>query len=398
MTAPFARSDEEARLYLDLHACACGSADFDWRQHATALAGESLLVEYTGPCRGCRRPRRFAFTMAQRVAMPAPGAWSELEQPSQLLDPGEWMLVADALAAPYGEALAGGRWPAGRGTDEEERDRATDLAQSAGALDEVLLFLPPGADVIPATAFRSERGRQARRDVPKHFTRDSLEIARDVLRAAIGPFDVAEGGHRARLSARSIREADLWADTHRCPCGLDRCEYSRRLLAPDPGEPDATLLLRGECPLCGTERCYEFAVPDRTTRAPSGPMGYGLHHEGDGPSVVLDPAVFLTDAHHLSRLGDEAIAGGPAERWRDAREWADTVELLCGAVAGYDEVLLFVPAGADRVPTDRIRSAAGRVVLRADPRAFERDWLLAARAERQRVLDEFLAAHPRPVR
>lgn len=70
--------------------------------------------------------------------------------------------------------------------------------------------------------------------------------------------------------------------------------------------------------------------------------------------------------------------------------------LLARSATVCDEVLKFVPDGADRVPATAFRTATGRNTVRADPVAFERSVLVAARAERAARLTEFTARYPEP--
>jgi hypothetical protein len=231
---------------------------------------------------------------------------------------------------------------------------------------------------------------------PERFTRDALELARDLCRAAAGPFDFDEGLGWPRRDARSVREARMWVRQQRCVCGANRFEPTEKLDPPESAEPAARLDIEGDCPVCGDRRLYQFTVPDRPARRPSGPMGYGLHYEGDGPSVLFDPGQFLALGLLFGRLADQAVAEQPADFWREALRWEAAFELFAGAVAGYDEALLFVPPGADRVPAERIRTAAGRLLLHESPDAYRRDRIAVQRDERQRALDAFVAAHPEP--
>jgi hypothetical protein len=78
------------------------------------------------------------------------------DEPSRLLDPGEWLELADEHAARTPAAL---------------RDRAIARA----ALEEVMKFLPPGADRIPDDVFVTDRGRAMLSATPDRFARDQLE-------------------------------------------------------------------------------------------------------------------------------------------------------------------------------------------------------------------------------
>jgi hypothetical protein len=379
--APLARSIQEVRLYVDSHPCECGALDFRSRRSATPL-GEDFLVEYAGKCVGCRRRRSFVFTMHAKVALPEPGAWSELDEPSQLFDPGEWLRLADVFCEPYVGDFTNGA-ARERGTDEQERDRAMDLARAASAYDEALLFLPPGAAAVSGTLLRSAGGRWVLEHEPERLTREALELGRDTIRAAVREFHAWSSPDDGPYRARSPREAALFVEQRRCRCGMDRFEPASRLYPAESGQDRVLLTFQGTCPLCGAMRYTEFTVPNRPDGTLSGPLGYGLRYVGDGPSTLLDPGLFLALA---------AANGEHADR-TDAELWDDAAELLCAAVACYDEVLLFIPDGADRVPAEAIRSAPGRVILRAHPDELHHDRIVAARDERRRQLDAILAAH-----
>ena len=179
MTAPLARTNEEAHLYMELRPCDCGEPDFD-AASSVAQVGGSWVSRYAGRCTACGRERVFEFRQPDELTVPTDGAWAPGPQPSELLDAGEWLLVADA----YGSTDTD---PAGLSTIAREQAR-TDLAAAAAALDEVLKFLPAGADEVPEPAFWSAQGRAVRDAEPGRFRRVRLEAARQVYRTALAAF------------------------------------------------------------------------------------------------------------------------------------------------------------------------------------------------------------------
>ncbi|MEJ3743603.1 hypothetical protein WEI85_09970 [Actinomycetes bacterium KLBMP 9797] len=164
MAAPLARTHEEAHLYMELHPCpACGEPEFD-AASAVRETDAGWLVRYAGVCVQCGRARAFEFRQPDEMRPPAEGAWASGAEPSELLDAGEWLFVADTYASA----------PAGADSGAS----IVDLRSAAAALDEVLKFLPDGAAALPDEAFWSARGRAVRAAEPGRFSRVRLLAAR----------------------------------------------------------------------------------------------------------------------------------------------------------------------------------------------------------------------------
>ncbi len=172
---PLARTNLEAHLYMDLHPCECGATDFD-RQSSVIEEGGDLASRYTGTCPNCGRTREFVFRLPADILVPTPGQPRYGgDQPSELIDPGEWLAVADAYAK-------SAELP-GPGMDERRREQSRiALARAAAALDEVLKFVPPGADAVPESAFWTERGRRVRAADPGRFGVTRVGAVRDAYR------------------------------------------------------------------------------------------------------------------------------------------------------------------------------------------------------------------------
>ncbi|MFG2042846.1 hypothetical protein [Dactylosporangium sp. NPDC048998] len=171
-----ARSNEEAHLYLDLHSCECGGEDAA-RNSAVSLDGDQWIVRYTCVCAGCGRSREVAFRQPESPARPAAGGWAAGDEPSELIDAGEWLWVSDMFAGT--PADVDGLSP------EEAAQAREDLTAAGAALDEVVKFLPGGAEEVPATAFWTERGRQLRQAEPGRFRRERLAAVRDRYHALL---------------------------------------------------------------------------------------------------------------------------------------------------------------------------------------------------------------------
>jgi hypothetical protein len=176
MTLALARSSAEAHLYMRLQPCdTCGETEFDPDSSVVMVDGE-LASRYSGACPRCGTIREFTFLLPDEVIFP-----DELEpefgddRPSQLLDPGDWMWLADATA---GAAPAE---PTGL-SEAERRDALIDLRTAAAAVGEVLKFIPDGADEVPSEAFRSARGRAVYAREPGRFRRGRLVVVRDTYR------------------------------------------------------------------------------------------------------------------------------------------------------------------------------------------------------------------------
>ncbi|WP_240780015.1 hypothetical protein [Nonomuraea zeae] len=159
-------------MYLDLTPCECGSIETEWDSGVVSVEG-SMAKCYSGVCAGCDAEREFLFSLPRREVMPR--AWPTFggHEPSQLLDAGEWMWVAD---------LTAGNVP----SDPANAQRALSMARSA--VEEVLKFIPEGQEEVPQDAFWSARGQEVRDAEPPRFRRDRLEVVRDTYR------DLADAG------------------------------------------------------------------------------------------------------------------------------------------------------------------------------------------------------------
>jgi len=168
MPYPIARSRDEAHLYLDLNPCACGSVDTDWDHGLVSVEGE-LVSYYEGRCAACGAERRYLFGLPRREVIPTGFPTFGGPEPSELLDAGEWLWVADLTA---GSVPEGGERQA--------------LSIARAAVEEVIKFVPPGRDEVPEEAFWSERGRAVRAAEPGRFRLDRLLVVRDTYRELSG--------------------------------------------------------------------------------------------------------------------------------------------------------------------------------------------------------------------
>ncbi|PBC62123.1 hypothetical protein BKI49_21320 [Streptomyces sp. Tue6028] len=159
-----ARSTQEAHLYMDLHACACGARDFE-REHRLEERDGALVAVYEGVCPQCGRTRSFTFVMSDELP-PAPPAFGGA-QPSRIIDPGEFLWVSDQVGTDSGLRLL-------NVPPTEQRDHRASFAYALAALDEVLKFLPEGAGEVPAERFTSDLGRELYRKDATRFSRARL--------------------------------------------------------------------------------------------------------------------------------------------------------------------------------------------------------------------------------
>ena len=174
-----ARTPDEAGLYLDLHRCPCGGPP-GVRTHAVVADGEELLSRYTEPCPRCGTPRQVTFRLPELEDLAEDQGRYGRGRPSELLDAGEWYWFADRCATAVSAE------PQDAASADATR-RALGLAVEA--LEQVLLFLPPGADEFPDSAFWSDQGCSVRAADPGRFDRERIEAVQGVYRqllAALG--------------------------------------------------------------------------------------------------------------------------------------------------------------------------------------------------------------------
>ncbi|MGH3680971.1 MAG: hypothetical protein ACRDT2_12085 [Natronosporangium sp.] len=185
------RSTEESHLYMQLHPCECGEADFEWRERGLVQRDERLVSVYSGECERCGRPRVFEFALVPEPAPPAPALGGDL--PSSIIDPGEFWRIGEELAraVPADPAALG---------DDEFYGAYDALAFALASVDEVLKFIPEGADAVPPESFRSPAGRQLHARSPELFSRSRLLATRDAYGRLLAEYDAA-----ARASASSWR-------------------------------------------------------------------------------------------------------------------------------------------------------------------------------------------------
>ncbi|MFD9892431.1 hypothetical protein ACFWY9_24070 [Amycolatopsis sp. NPDC059027] len=160
MAALPSRSVDEQHAYMGVHPCDCGDDTVEVWSGGAVHGVTRTERTYTWACPACGAPRRFDFyTLKERRA--------RADQPygeglSEILDPGEWLVVGGAFAD-----LA-----ADRSRSRQDRRHGRWLAPAA--IEEALKFIPPGADEVPRSAFTSEIGKVVRLVRPDWFHRDAL--------------------------------------------------------------------------------------------------------------------------------------------------------------------------------------------------------------------------------
>jgi len=180
VTIPLARSSEETQLYLTLNPCACGQARFTPDSEVLAN-GPDLIRRYSGRCPDCGTARELLLRLPEQPLPPPLAAgevWFGGDQPSELLDAGQWMWVADAYARLHPADAAR--------LDPGELPRArADLGYAVAAMDEVAKFVPPDTDSVPLSAFWTGRGRQEYEREPYRFRRNAIDAVREAYREAL---------------------------------------------------------------------------------------------------------------------------------------------------------------------------------------------------------------------
>lgn len=171
-----ARTNAEAHLFMDLRPCACGERRFERRSAVVKIDGD-LASRYTGACARCGATRTFEFRIPEEILQPpADAVLFGGDRPSELLDPGEWLSVADdcARSVPAGLKLDGDALRAARHA----------LHTAIAALDEVCK-LAGGAPEVPPAAFSTPLGRAIWDKEPGRFRLVRLAAVRQAYADAI---------------------------------------------------------------------------------------------------------------------------------------------------------------------------------------------------------------------
>ena len=369
---PEARTLAEAYAYLELTLPA-GESWLDYDRYTTvAPLGDGYLLRFAGPYEGAYLTAEVAV-----AARPAPDEDEVTFGPgrSTLIDPGQWYLIEAGYAgmAQAGVEQLGDGWP----DDATYRaiHRAWDNARAAAL--EIRKFVPDGAGAVPAAACWTDQGRRIYEARPAAFGPDRLAEAaahyrrsRDEFAARYPAEAVPPLPAEPPLPARSVAEAQAYLDLHPCACGSAGLE--RLPVEVLSGDADGLVVrYAGRCNGCGRAREFRFRLPQRAEEAPA---PYRLSDPSDGPSALLDPGDWLAVAAAYGASAEAFTGRGVSTE--------DIVGLLTVAAGALDEVLRFLPAGADAVPAGAFWTATGREVYQGDPDLFRRDRLLRERAER----------------
>jgi hypothetical protein len=152
------RSVAEAHLYLDLI-----GAERAGRAQRLEARGDDLVSVYTVTLDGRRREIAFLSPEDPLGVRGFGGA-----EASEIIDPAQWILHADRLAASVPGDPSQVQ-PAGHA------EVARRLEEAARCLDEVQKFLPKGQEAMPAEVFGTPVGKVTYLRDPGRFRRSRLE-------------------------------------------------------------------------------------------------------------------------------------------------------------------------------------------------------------------------------
>jgi hypothetical protein len=193
MRLPYARTYNEAILFMRLRPCGCAEMEARWRDVPVTVFGQPARY-FTGNCENCGRAREFTIAMPDDVKRRDDVVYGDGTEPSEIIDPGEWLGVSDLYGQRAEEVLTDENFGGG----EDVNVVYFALSARVSALDEILKFLPANADVMPEWYFRSITGRAVYETAPARFARDALLAERAALQSNLDRFmkDYADGGSR----------------------------------------------------------------------------------------------------------------------------------------------------------------------------------------------------------
>jgi hypothetical protein len=160
-----ARTRDEVLLYLELHPCPdCGTVETSWQDGLAQVDG-TLVISYAGECPGCGAEREYLFGLPEREAF---GRFPNFggPEPSELLDAGQWMSVADRAAGSVA-------------VDDRSEAALAVLELARAAVEEVVKFIPPDANVVPDDAYWTSEGQAIQAAEPGRFRLERLLVVRD---------------------------------------------------------------------------------------------------------------------------------------------------------------------------------------------------------------------------
>jgi hypothetical protein len=177
MALRLARTNAEAHIYMEMSPCgACGEHELV-PDHGVIEVDGDLASRYTGRCPRCDAAREFVFRIPEQVIFPdeEEPVFGD-ERPSELLDAGQWLWLADLIARNTAAEPTEDMHP------EQRRQSRIDLLTAAAAVDEALKFVPARADAVPPDALWSETGRDVYEREPGRFRRRRLGVVHQTYR------------------------------------------------------------------------------------------------------------------------------------------------------------------------------------------------------------------------
>lgn len=177
---PLARRLNEAYLYLDIQECTtCGSRLLEPERTATLGEVDGQPVTWIPTvCAHCGATDEYVFRRPPKPLTADEFGRFGGAEPSELLDPGQWLLLADGLTEDIPDApeeLTG----EGR---EDLRDR---VEFAADAVVEAMKFLRKDDDAVSAFAFWTTQGYGMYADSRWRFERDRLAAQLDGYRQTL---------------------------------------------------------------------------------------------------------------------------------------------------------------------------------------------------------------------
>jgi hypothetical protein len=186
MAVPIGRTILESHIYMELRPCVCGTRDLTITSSELIGGGDGGFIRrHVGRCPACEASREFVFGLPDNAVIGGV-SWEMYfggDAPSQLIDAGEWMEIAERVARsihsrPDPDPVA-------------LRDQREALTVAVAAVNEALKFIPDGVDEVPDDAFWTDLGRAKQHELYGRFRRFRLQAYRsgllDVLEGLGGP-------------------------------------------------------------------------------------------------------------------------------------------------------------------------------------------------------------------